>query len=193
MELILGSQSPRRKEILGYFSVPFRQVSSQFDEEKVPFEGNPTKYAHTLSKGKADDLFLKFPDQPILTADTIVYCHGKVYNKPKDEQEAFRFLRELSGNWHSVFTSMTLRYKNDLWQEIVETKVLFHPLTDDQIHTYYRTLHYGDKAGGYMIQQAGGIIVAKIDGCYYNVMGFPINALRNLLLHLNIDLWDHLK
>jgi septum formation protein len=193
VELILGSQSPRRKEILNYFLLPFRQVSSSFDEEAIEFQGDPIAYAHLLSKGKGEILFYKFPQNLILTADTIVYREGKIYGKPKDEEEAFLNFKELGGNWHTVYTSLTLRYQETEKQAIEETRVLFNNLTDQQIKMYYKTLPYQDKAGGYTIQGAGSLIVNKIEGCYYNVMGLPLNSLRNLLLQFGIDLWNHLK
>lgn len=192
-QLILGSQSPRRKEIMSYFSIPFKQVSPSYDEESIPFDGNPIQFVNTLSKGKADSLFLHYPDSMIITADTIVYKDGKIFGKPANDKEAFNHLKTLAGSWHSVFTGLTLRYKEQEWQEVAETKVLFNPLSDKQIHLYYQKLPYADKAGGYMIQQAGGIIVQRIEGCYYNVMGFPINSLHKLLLNLGIDLWDYIK
>lgn len=193
MHLILGSQSPRRFEILSYFSFPFLQVKSNFDEDSIPFTGNPIEYVNQLSKGKAEDLTSQFSDSIILTADTIVYKEEKIYGKPQDPKQAYQYLKELSGDWHSVYTGLTVLYKERVFQNVTETRVLFNRLTDSQIHTYYQKLPYADKAGGYMIQQAGGIIVNKIDGCYYNVMGLPINSLRTLLLHCGIDLWDYLK
>ena len=90
MKLILGSQSPRRKEILEYFSLPFQQVKPPFDEEAVPYTGDPIAYVRELSQGKAFSLAERFPKQPILTADTIVWKEGQVYNKPKDSAEAFQ-------------------------------------------------------------------------------------------------------
>lgn len=190
MTLILGSQSPRRKEILGFFSLPFEQHVSFFDEEAVPFTGDPISYVHTLSKGKAEALVSQFPDNQILTADTVVYYKGKIYSKPKNEQEAYQHLKDLVGEWHTVYTSLTLLYQQQLFQAIEATQVLFNSLSDDEIHTYYRKLPYADKAGGYGIQGSGSLIVKEISGCYYNVMGLPINALRQLLLHAGINLWD---
>lgn len=193
MKLILGSQSPRRKEILNFFTLPFIQTSPNYDEDAVPFLGNPIEYVKILSKGKADSLAHQYPKSLILTADTIVYREGKIFGKPKDEEEAYQFLTELEGRWHSVFTGLTLRVKDSDFQEVEETRVLFNPLTEEQMKNYHRILHFVDKAGGYMIQGAGGLIVKRIEGCYYNVMGLPINALHALLKHADIDLWNHLK
>jgi septum formation protein len=191
-QLILGSQSPRRREIMGYFSLPFEQVSPDFDEESIPFQGDPIAYVNILSKGKAESLLHRFPKAIIVTADTIVYHAGKIYGKPANDQAAFSYLKDLAGNWHSVYTGLTVAYKEQVLQDVAETRVLFNQLTDQQIHTYYQKLPYTDKAGGYMIQQSGGIIVQRIEGCYYNVMGFPINSLHQLLLQIGIDLWDYI-
>lgn len=193
MTIILGSQSPRRKEILSYFALPFHQVSPSYDEDAVPFNGDPIEYVKTLSKGKADSLLPSFPDQIIITADTIVYKDGVIYGKPRHDAEAFEFLKALAGQRHSVFTGVTVRQGHREFQDVAETGVFFNPLNEKEIHIYYKSLPYSDKAGGYMIQQAGGLIVQRIEGCYYNVMGLPINSLRLLLLNLGIDLWDYLK
>lgn len=193
IQLILGSQSPRRKEILGYFSLPFEQISPDFDEEAVPFKGNPAAHVTELSHGKALSLAEKYPEALILTADTIVWKDGKVYGKPKDTEEAFKALSELTGSWHSVFTGVSLYYQERTISQSEETRVLFNSLTPDQIRHYHNKLHWADKAGGYAIQMAGGLIVNKIEGCYYNVMGLPINSVRALLQHVGIELWDYLK
>lgn len=193
LPLILGSQSPRRREIMSFFTLPFVQVSPDFDEEAVPFHGDPEEYAKTLARGKAESLAHEHRKNLILTADTIVYCDGKLYGKPADENEAFRFLSVLKGRWHSVYTAVHLIHGSDRFDAIEETRVLFNDLSDKQIRSYHQSLNYKDKAGGYAIQGAGSLIVNRIDGCYYNVMGLPINAVRGLLLHAGIDLWNNLK
>lgn len=193
MQLILGSQSPRRREVLNYFNIPFKQISPDYDEDAIPFQGNPTEYVEILSKGKADSLAHLHPDSLILAADTIVYKKGKIFGKPKDEHEAYQFLTELEGKWHSVFTGLTLHHQGKFYHEVEETKVLFNSLSEDQMKCYHRMLPFVDKAGGYMIQGAGSLIVKRIEGCYYNVVGLPINALYAVLLRARIDLWQHLK
>lgn len=191
--LILGSQSPRRKEILGYFSLPFEQATPLFDEDSIPFHGNPAKHVCELSHGKAQSLHHLFPKAIILTADTIVFQEGKLYGKPRNEKEAFEILSQLAGKWHSVFTGLTLRQDDREFHRFEETRVLFNPLTPEQVRHYQAKLHCTDKAGGYAIQMAGGLIVNRIEGCYYNVMGLPVNSVRHLLLQIGIDLWDYLK
>lgn len=191
--LILGSTSPRRKEILSFFSLPFVQQSSDFDEDSVAFKGDPVKHVCELSDGKAAALAKTFSKAAILTADTIVYFNGKLYNKPLTEEEAFQFLSELVGQWHSVFTGVSVYKDGKLFHQAEETKVLFNKLSPEEIRHYHSKIHWADKAGGYAVQSAGGLIVRKIDGCYYNVMGLPINTVRQLLKHIGIELWDYVQ
>jgi septum formation protein len=191
--LILGSQSPRRYEILSYFSLPFEQISSEFDEDSVPFNGDPLAYAQKIAIGKALSLSAKYPEAVILTADTVVFKEGRIYGKPKNEAEAFKTLSELSGKWHSVITAIALWTNGRLRQGSEETRVLFNPLTEIQIQRYLEALHWADKAGGYAIQLAGSLLVRRIEGCYYNVVGLPVHVVSSLLKEEGIDLWDYLK
>lgn len=193
MRLILGSQSPRRKEILSYFALPFEQISPIFDEELVPYEGDPIAYAKILSHGKAASLASKFSKAVILTADTVVYKEGKLYGKPATEEEAFQILSALNGSWHQVFTALTVYKDNHFFTDYEETRVLFHPLSNDQIRLYHQAFHAFDKAGGYGIQLGGYLIVKRMEGCFYNVMGLPTNALQRVLNEVGVDLWHFLK
>lgn len=190
--LILGSESPRRQEILNYFTLPFQQVSSAFDESIIPFNGDPKEYVTELSIGKARSLETNFPNDTILTADTVVYREGKIYGKPASEKEATSVLSELIGHWHSVYTGVAVLQNGKLFHGTEETKVLFNALTDEEVNHYHKQIDWKDKAGGYTIQMAGGLLVKRIDGCYYNVMGLPINTVRKLLLEVGIELWYHL-
>lgn len=190
--LILGSQSPRRKEILSYFSLPFEQVAGSFDEDSVKFSGNPTEYVCSLSKSKANALAPRFPDAIILTADTIVYREGKIYGKPADVEEAFRSLSELVGKWHTVYTGVTVQFGKEEFHQAEATRVSFNDLNTEQIRHYLARSHWADKAGGYAIQLVGGLIVSKIDGCYYNVMGLPVNTVHTLLKNVDVDLWNYI-
>jgi septum formation protein len=193
MQIILGSQSPRRKEIMEYFSLPFVQIASNFDEESIPFSGDPAKYATTLSQKKAEVLAQRMPDDVILTADSVVFCNGKIYNKPADEKEAFQYLIDLGKDWHQVYTGVTVRKGDKFHSGHEETHLLFHKLTEEQIKKFHRHCFFLDKAGGYAIEKSGNLIVSRIEGCYYNVLGLPINLTRRLLLNFGIDLWDFLK
>lgn len=193
MHLVLGSQSPRRREILSTFSIPFTIATSFFDEEAVPFKGDPVEHALTLSKGKADALYPQFPNSYILTADTVVYREGRLYGKPQNLTQAFQWLTELAGNWHSVFTAVTLRYQDHYYQQCPETRILFNPLTAEQIERYLNSFQWDDKAGGYTIQKSGSLVVNRIEGCYYNVVGLPVNSVRHVLNQAGVELWDYLS
>jgi septum formation protein len=190
---ILGSESPRRKQILDHFTLPFEQIPSRFNEETIPFDGNPEAYVCQLSQAKADALHPSFPEALIITADTVVWKEGKLYGKPKNREDAFRILWELSGGWHTVFTGVSLYFNHQLLHRSEATRVLFNPLTEQQIQQYHAKLHWADKAGAYAIQAAGGLVIRQIDGCYYNVLGMPINTLCALLAEVGIDLWAHIK
>lgn len=193
MTLILGSQSPRRKEILGFFSIPFRQVSSAFDEDSIPYAGDAAKLARELALGKAKVLAATYPNETILTADTVVAIDNITLGKPANEAESKEMLTRLCGRWHSVITAV-VGYKNgQFFSEEEETRVLCNVLTPDEIHRYMRVHALQDKAGGYAIQKSGSLLVRRIEGCYYNVCGLPINATRRILKKVGIDLWDHLK
>lgn len=187
--LILGSQSPRRKEILSYFGIPFEQVTPPFVEEAVPFRGDPAAYVLEISKGKAQSLSSIYPKAVILTADTAVFCNGKIYNKPESEEEACAFLSEFSGRWQSVFTGVTVRLGKEEHQGCEETRLLFNPLTQEQIRHFVAKKLWIGKAGGYTIQAAGSLLVKQIEGCYYNVTGLPVNMSYTLLSRVGIDLW----
>ena len=193
MEIILGSNSPRRREILNFFSIPFKQISPDFDESQVIFEGDPVAFAATVAKRKALCLTEKFPNDVILTADTVVYRNNKLFLKPETMEEAHGMLKELSGKEHQVFTGVCVAKKNNCFVDAEETRVFFHELTDSQIHNYHNHFLPLDKAGGYAIQKGGSLIVKRIEGCYYNIMGLPIHTVRRLLLNEGIDLWDFLK
>jgi len=191
--LLLGSSSPRRKEILGYFNLRFEQASPPFDEKKVAYRGEPAAYAAEIACGKALALKDQFPEKALLTADTVVYGNKKVYGKPANEEEAASFLLELADSWHSVFTSVALLYQGALRHQTEETRVKFRPLTEAMTRRYLQKVHWQDKAGGYAVQTTGGLLVERIEGCYYNVMGLPMGAVRQLLQQIGIDLWDFLK
>jgi septum formation protein len=193
MTLILGSGSPRRKEILEFFSVPFKQITSDYDEEALVFNGDPKAYAKDIAKGKAESLAKLYPSDIILTADTVVYCDGKLFLKPKTMQQAHQMLRDLSGKKHQVYTGVCVFGGNKEFIDVEESSVEFCELTDSEIVKYADAFAPLDKAGGYAIQKGGSLIVKRIEGCYYNIMGLPLQKVRRLLLNVGIDLWDYFK
>jgi septum formation protein len=193
MRLILGSQSPRRREILNYFLIPFDQLSPPFDERLIPYEGDPADYAITLSKGKAAALAALNLDAVVLAADTCVHINDKIMEKPADEKEALEMLRELNGSWHTVYTAVTAQVGEKESTLCAQTRVQFHQVSEDDLMLYHKAFNGTDKAGGYGIQQAGSLIVKRMEGCFYNVMGLPLSATCQVLRNAGIDLWHHLS
>jgi septum formation protein len=193
MEIILGSSSPRRREILHFFSLPFKQVSPEFDEAQVIFQGNPASFASEVAHRKALCLAGRYPNDVILTADTVVYQQNRLFMKPETMEEAHGMLSELSGKEHQVFTGVCVTKGLEVFIDSEETRVFFHELTESQIRSYHSHFLPLDKAGGYAIQKGGSLIVKRIEGCYYNIMGLPIHTVRRLLLKAGIDLWDYLR
>lgn len=193
MKIILGSQSIKRREILGHFAVPFIVVPSDFDEESVVFDGDPGAHARLLSQKKNEVLQKQYPGEVILTADSVVYCDKVLYNKPRNLDEAFSFLTTFSGKWQSVFTGVTVSRGPLVYSDVEETKILVNPLTADQIKKFHSVVFSLDKAGGYTIEKSGNLIVSRIEGCYDNILGLPVNTTQKLLLKVGIDLWDFLK
>lgn len=192
-QLILGSQSPHRAQILRFFSIPFDQISSDFAEELIPFEGNPREYTQILSRGKAEVVSSRFPQAIVLTADTCVYKEGVIFNKPRDDAEGFEMLKQLNGSSHSVFTGVTVRRGEHQISRCTETKVHFHKVPEEKLFLYHRACKATDKAGGYGIQGRGSIIIERIEGCFYNVMGLPISTVSQLLQEMEVDLWRYLE
>jgi len=193
MKLILGSQSPRRREIMNFFSLPFQQENPDFDEAQVVFGGDPAAFVKEVARRKALCLKDRFPKEVILTADTTVCLQNRLFMKPESMEEAHGMLRELSGKEHVVYTGVCVIQGDHCFVDAEKSLVQFHELTDPQIHTYHKTFFPLDKAGGYAIQKGGSLIVKRIEGCYYNIMGLPLHTVHRLLLKAGINLWDFLK
>jgi septum formation protein len=193
LPIILASESPRRMEILCYFKLPFEKVPHTFDERTVTWGGSAHAYARQLSTEKAKNVAERFPTRAVLAADTIVVIDGELLTKPKDRADAIQMIHRLAGNWHEVITSIALSYNGKTQARSDVTRVLMQPLTDQQIEAYLRLNVWGDKAGGYAIQGAGSILIQRIEGCYYNVIGLPIVPLTSMLADIGIDLWQYIS
>ncbi len=148
-------------------------------------------YVRDLAENKARSIDCN--DRVILTADTIVIKDEKIYEKPADKAGAFEMLKELNGSSHTVYSGVCGRLGDNVVSEHAETVVTFHQANEAQLKKYHAAFQGTDKAGGYGIQMAGSIIVKKIEGCFYNVMGLPLFATANVLSRVGIDLWDHLN
>lgn len=183
--LILASKSPRRKELLKQIGIPFVVVVS--DAEEV--SGNswtPAALVVENAKRKANAVAEKYPDSPVLGADTVVSSEGKIFGKPKDKDEARKILTALSGKMHEVTTGLALINRNEIRTTNVTTKVFFDTMTKADIDAYIATDEPMDKAGAYAIQGKAARFIEKIEGSYSNVVGLPLNALIQLSKDLNL-------
>ena len=182
MKVVLASASPRRKELLGGLVKDFEVVKSGADENIDM--SDPLQAVKELSLKKAAFVFEKRKDCLVIGADTTVVINGKVFEKPVDIADAKRMLSELSGNVHTVFTAVTL-----LWKDCCETfadssEVYFKKLTEEQIDRYIASGSPFDKAGAYGIQDSG--FVEKIVGSFSNVMGLPVEMLKEKLTETGV-------
>lgn len=183
--LILASKSPRRKELLKQIGIPFVVVVS--DAEEV--SGNswtPAALVVENAKRKARAVAEKYPDSPVLGADTVVSSERKIFGKPKDKDEARKMLTALSGKMHEVTTGLALINRNEIRTTSVTTKVFFDTMTKADIDAYIATEEPMDKAGAYAIQGKAARFIEKIEGSYSNVVGLPLNALIQLGKGLNL-------
>ena len=182
MELILASQSPRRKELLGLFHIPFVIRVADIDETMNPSLPAAEEVAR-VSKNKA----LAVPreqEDVVIAADTIVVCEGKVLGKPVNQEHAKQMLRLLSGRDHQVMTGVTV-VKGEQIQTLTEiTDIHFRELSDKEIDAYIATGEPMDKAGSYGIQGGAALFAEKMVGDYYNVMGLPVCRLWQMLQQL---------
>ncbi len=180
--IILASKSPRRKELLSFITTDFTVKSADVDET-LPQGITPDKAVEYLSKIKAEPL--KNENDIVIGADTVVALDGKILGKPRDEADAFATLRMLSGKEHSVFTGVSVIKGEKIETFSVQTKVKMFDLTDEEIEEYIETAEPFDKAGSYGIQGKGSLLVEKIDGDYFNVVGLPISRLNRVLKLFN--------
>lgn len=191
MKVILASKSPRRVEILEKIVKEFEVVQSNFDENTIDFKGDVEKYVKDLSRNKAIEVSKRLNEPSIvIAADTVVFQNGKVLEKPKNEEDAFSMLSSLSGNTHKVYSGICLinTYDDTVVTDCDCTEVKFSELNPRQIRNYINSGEPMDKAGAYGIQGLGGAFVERIEGCYYNVMGLPLNKLYKALEDYDITI-----
>lgn len=174
--IILGSNSPRRKNLLELIDLPFKVIASSV-HENFNIDLKPIEFARHYANLKALDVADSNPDSLVIGADTIVVLDDEIIGKPVDENDSKAMLRKLSGRTHTVITGVSLVWRErnieDTFHE--KTKVTFQKLSDEQIQYYVDNYHPLDKAGSYGIQDWFAVCVKKIDGCFYNVMGFPLS------------------
>jgi septum formation protein len=180
MSLILASASPRRSELLRNAKIAFEVEPAHVHEEPLPHE-RPLDYAQRLACDKARAVFARRPADAVLGADTVVVVDEHLLEKPADERDAQRMLRLLSGRTHQVITGICLLAPGFEQSGAEVTQVHFGPLGEVEIAEYVRTAEPMDKAGAYAIQGMASRWVERIEGCYFNVVGLPVQRVYRML------------
>ena len=179
LPLILASGSPRRRELLDLMGLTYTVETPDVDEG---FSGRPSETVMEISRRKAAAVAARHSDSIIIAADTLVFADGAL-GKPHTPERAKEMLRSLAGNWHHVYTGITVinTRSGRILRNVDKTRVHLVPMTEQEIDAYVATGEPLDKAGAYGIQGMGGMFVDRIDGSYSNVVGLPMSMLRIML------------
>ena len=193
--MILASSSPRRKKLLQRLGYPFDIILPDVDESILALGSNPEKYCITLAEMKTKNISQKYPQALVIGADTIVVLGGQILNKPDDRVQAENMLSMLSGQTHQVYTGVCLKkMENNIHHTFSEiTMVTFRTLDKQDILHYIETCPPYDKSGSYGIQDWSAVYVKNIQGCYDNVVGFPLSRFYQELKKLGINLLDSIS
>lgn len=187
MAMILASQSPRRRELLGQMGFSFTVRPAKGEELPHP-ELTPAQLVEELARQKALEVSAEAEaDDVVVAADTVVAVDGTVLGKPRDRAHAAEMLSALSGREHTVYTGVAVKRGETLLVEHEATQVRFRPLTEREIDLYIQTGEPMDKAGSYGIQGCGALLVEGIRGDYFNVVGLPICRLGRMLAQVGED------
>lgn len=185
MTIYLASKSPRRKELLEQIEIPFELLLVDTPEIVKPNE-TPEDYSNRVVQEKLHAAWHKIQNEqlaslPVLCADTEVVLNGVILGKPRDEEDAFNMLSQYSGQSHQVITSVGIMYHDFEQIRINTTWVTFEKMSGEEIRHYLASGNYKDKSGAYGIQSYIGQFISRIDGCFYSVMGLPLNTVREML------------
>ena len=192
---ILASSSPRRNEILKQLGLRFRTDPSGISEPARRSRETPAGYAVRIASLKAEETAGRHQSGLVIGVDTVVVLGNTILGKPKTTTEARSMLKQLSGRWHEVLSGICLIDcgRNRSRSSIGRSRVHFQRLSSEEIEWYLRTGEYCDKAGAYGIQGYASLFADRIEGCYFNIVGFPIAAFQRLCRQLGIDLIRDLK
>lgn len=187
-KIVLASASPRRKEILEKTGLKFTVDISAYEED-MDLALKPHQLARFLSSEKAKTVAIKYRNALVIAADTFIVFKGRLLGKPHTEKEAKRMLTLLNDKAHSVITGFTIIDTNTKKKlsRSVETRVYFKKMTVQEIESYVRTGEPLDKAGAYAIQDLGAVIVKKIEGDYFNIMGLPLSSVTDALKKFGVS------
>lgn len=181
-DIILASASPRRKQLLEQIGLKFRCLPAEVDEKAIPGQ-LPEELVSELASKKAQAVAHYYQKGIVIAADTIVVADDIIMGKPIDREDAGQKLTMLSGREHQVMTGLcVINCENGSCAAEVEvTSVFFRSLSQTEINAYLHSKEWEDKAGGYGIQGLGALLVERIEGCYFNVVGLPLNRLNQML------------
>jgi len=184
--LVLASQSPRRRELLGILGIPFDVIPADIAEVPGPGE-SPEQFVVRAAREKGIEVAARVSKSVVLSADTIVTIDGLILGKPSDEAHAVGMLRQLSGRQHAVYTAVCVidQVHGMMHEALEKTDVWFDSMTEAQILDYVRREDVLDKAGAYAIQGFASAYIAKIEGNYGNVMGLPLPVVHDFLSRTN--------
>ena len=178
--LCLASTSRYRRELLSRLRLRFDIEAPEVDETALPHE-SPRELSVRLAAAKARAVAARHPGALVIGSDTIVVIDGAILGKPADGRDAIRMLQQLSGRTHTVHTAVAVAHAGQTWAAVEAVQVTFRALTTEQIAAYVATGEPMDKAGAYGIQGGGAVLVDRIDGDYYAVMGLPLARLVRLV------------
>jgi septum formation protein len=189
MRVVLASASPRRNELLQLIGLVPEVFPPDIEEAARPGEA-VDQYLERVTMAKGMAVYRKkFFHALLVSADTVVLLDGTLIGKPADRAGAFAMLSQLSGRWHEVLTGLALMHAGETTYAVARTRVRFKALSAAEIDHYLEREHYMDKAGAYAIQGRAAVFVERIEGCYFNVMGFPLNLFYRLAGERGIDLY----
>ena len=188
-QIILASASPRRQELLGRMGITDFVVRVPVVEENYPADLTPEETVCYISREKSDAAApLCEPDDLIISADTMVFLDDQRLGKPQDEADALRMLTALQGRRHTVCTGVTVRQGDRVLTESEATGVIFRPAEESELRAYIATGEPMDKAGSYGVQGKGALLVERLEGDFFNVMGLPVLRLSRMLAQFGIKL-----
>jgi septum formation protein len=191
-KIILATTSPRRHGLAQTMGLDFDAVPSSYEED-MELKLNPKELVMTFAYGKAADVAKKFKEGIVIGIDTIVVFNNKNIGKPKNDKDAFKTLKSFSGKKQYVYSGVALidcRTGKTI-KDCEITEVYFKKMDDNEIKSYIKTGEHRDKAGGYGIQDLASIFIKKINGCYFNVMGFPIYNIYKNLKKLGVNIFEY--
>ncbi len=192
-KIILASESPRRRELLGGLGLKFEIVVSGIEENQVKGE-TPKEHALRLARDKALAVSRQKPEAVVIGADTVVVIDGELLGKPEDAGQARRMLQKLSGRTHEVITGFSLAQgEGVLANKAVSSRVLFKKISEEELGWYIQTAEPYDKAGSYAVQGAGAFFIREIRGSYTNVIGLPLSEVVGELRRIGAFQFEDLK